>query len=802
MEKRVVLNLGYGNLATGFPAVTARLWEPENSHPMQFTGALPAAPEISQLYRDWQILYRAMHHRLNWRPRIEIEAADVTNVSEVQFEELCQRLALHINSWLNAAEFRPIDQPLRTYLETTDEICLVVETDDLLLQRLPWHLWHFFNVYPHAEATLSPSSYQRVSRVPVNTAGDLPTEGLRHRIKILVVLGNSEGIDVARDRTYLSQLASQAEIKVLAEPSLEDLTHELWQGCDLFFFAGHSSSQAQGTLRLNAEQQLTIDQLRYALQGAIASGLKLTIFNSCDGLALARSLADLSIPQVIVMREPVPDRVAQAFLKHFLTAFTQGCSLYRSVRAAREHLQGLEAEYPCASWLPAIYQNPAEAPATWQQWQADKQGTLPPVPIRRHALSKSLRTIGLASLLVTGLIMGIRYLGWLQSWELQAFDQTMRLRPQEEPDPRLLIVEVTEADLSLPEQAQRKDSISELALEQLLQKLDDLEPQAVGLDIYREDPTTRATLARRFGQQKNLYAICKASDDSVPDSGIAPPKEIPIDRQGFSDFTKDSNNVLRRHLIAMGSPNPPCTATYAISSLLALHYLESKGIFAEWTPDNALKIGDVLLRPLQLHSGGYQTADTQGLQILLNYRNTRSPLDIAPTVTLAEVLNDSIAKEQLQNRIVLIGVTGRPGDFHTTPYSSESLPNLPGVVIQAHMLSQIVSAVEDDRPLLSTWPYAQEILWIWIWAAVGGGLGWYYRLRLPLVLAGGSALGALYLCCFWLLIQGSWVPLIPAAVALLIAGGATRSYRLFSLRDAPSSRLRSSAPNSPRMNKP
>ena len=65
---------------------------------------------------------------------------------------------------------------------------------------------------------------------------------------------------------------------------------------------------------------------------------------------------------MIVMREPVPDRVAQEFLKYFLQAFARGDTLYLSVREARERLQGLENQFPCATWLPVICQNPAEEP--------------------------------------------------------------------------------------------------------------------------------------------------------------------------------------------------------------------------------------------------------------------------------------------------------------------------------------------------------------------------------------------------------------------------------------------------------
>lgn len=775
MQKRIVLSMGQGSLQKGFSAVTAHLWEQADPHAMKFVGELPAAPEIPRVYRAWQMLYRAMHHRLNWHPRMEIEAADVTNVSEAEFKDLCQRLALHINEWLDAAEFRAIDQPLRTNLDSHDEICLVIETDDALLQQLPWHLWHFFDAYPHAEAALSPSSYQRASKVSTRT--------LSNKIKILVILGSSEDIDVQRDRTYLSRFGHQAEVSVLTEPSMEALNSALWQGCDLLFFAGHSSSREQGELQLNTHQSLTLEQLKHSLRGAIAYGLKLAIFNSCDGLGLARSLADLSIPQVIVMREPVPDRVAQDFLKHFLAAFAQDHSLYLSVRAAREKLQGLEADYPCASWLPAIYQNPAEAPATWQQWQTAR--LLDDLDKPFNPSLKSLWAAVLASLLVTPLVAGIRHLGWLQPAELWAFDQLTMLRPEERPDPRLLLITVTEADFQLPAQAQRKGSLSDLALEQLLQKLEPMQPKAIGLDIYRDFPADpkQSGLATRLSRQDNLYAICKGSDRDGS-TGIAPPPEISEARQGFSDIVKDPDNVLRRHLIAMNPPGSTCTTPYALSAQLAFHYLASAGIFAEYSAEGALQIGDVPIQQLQPSNGGYQKVDTWGYQTLINYRATPSASDIAPALTLSEALSDRLQADQVKDRIVLIGVTAAStGDSFSTPYSASQrsanqgqYQQQPGVVVQAHMISQILSAVEDGRPLLKVWPRPQDLLWIWVWAFVGGALAWRYRSGRSLMLAAALTLSGLSVGCFWLFMLGIWAPLIPAGLTLLLTGGSTTIY--------------------------
>jgi hypothetical protein len=138
-------------------------------------------------------------------------------------------------------------------------------------------------------------------------------------------------------------------------------------GWDILFFSGHSQTQGtQGRIFLNHDDSLTMAELRDTLLPASAKRLQLAIFNSCDGLGIASELESLQIPQVIVMREPVPDLVAQEFLKYFLQLFTAGGSLCISVGYARQQLEMLEEQFPCASWLPIIVQNQLETPPTWQ----------------------------------------------------------------------------------------------------------------------------------------------------------------------------------------------------------------------------------------------------------------------------------------------------------------------------------------------------------------------------------------------------------------------------------------------------
>lgn len=352
--KLVILMLGYGDFINGFPAVTVQIWAEGDRLPIQCLGQLPPAAELPELYSRWQSLY----YKLGLRTRLEFIPNQEANFSKKDIEHLAEELEEQLNQWLNSESFRPIDKLLREKFMHSDEMLLVVQSENLEVRRIPWHLWDFLKSYRKAQFALSSPFYSRVEK-PAHK---------RATLRILAVLGNSAGINVEADRKILENLR-EAETVFLVEPTRQEFDKQLWdeQGWDIFCFSGHSSSQwdgRNGWLEINKTDKLTIDQLENALLAAIERGLQLAIFNSCDGLGLARQLASLHIPQIIVMREPVPDLVAQEFLKNFLTAFASGKSLYLSVRQAREMLQGLENDFPCATWLPVICQNPAEGSMT------------------------------------------------------------------------------------------------------------------------------------------------------------------------------------------------------------------------------------------------------------------------------------------------------------------------------------------------------------------------------------------------------------------------------------------------------
>jgi CHASE2 domain-containing sensor protein len=789
MPKSVVIKLGSGDLYRGLPRVMAQVWAIEQSRPEQHIGSLPAAPTLVDLYRDWRSLYHSLCDRRPLRSvsggrhqlddELEIDESGVTNVSQVSFEQLSQILQTALNTWLQSETFLPIERQLRSQFNPSEEIRVVIETDDHLLRRLPWHCWEFFKDYPKAEMALSCSAYQFRNSIP---------HPPRKKARILAVLGNNQGIDLAQDAQFLQQLPN-AETVFLVNPSRQEFNQQLWAelGWDMLFFAGHSQSEGQkesqtGRIFINDRPEhnsLTIEQFEAAIEGAVSRGLKLALFNSCDGLGLATALSNLHIPQVIVMREPVSNRVAQEFFQHFLEAFAiQHLSLYLAMRQARRQLQGLEDEFPGASWLPVLCQNLAVEPPTWRDWCGGA--------VRSQPFYRGLPTVLLTSVVATVCMLGFRYLGVLQPLELQAFDQLLKLRLPEPPDQRMLMITITEEDLHLPEQVQRQGSISDLALTKLLQKLTPLKPRAIGLDIYRDFPfnPTGAKFAEELERQPNFFAICKVGDPQANYPEIAPLPNLPSDRQGFSDVVVDADQVLRRHLLFMDrTPGAACNTPYALSTQLAFHYLKAEGIAPRYTPQGELQLGDRVFQRLHNHHGGYQQVDVAGYQILLNYRFVHPSLSPGSTVTLKDVLAGRLKPEDVRDRIVLIGVTAMSSkDYLETPSGQK----VPGVFIQAQMVSQLISAVKDGRDPIRVWAWQTEILWIWGWAVLGGVVVWRWRSMPWLLVLESLALGTLGILCFYGLTQSQWVPLVPTALVFIMTSA---SCTWIITRDSRQSRL-------------
>lgn len=751
MAKLVTLKLD-GDFEEGF-RVTLQIGSEGERPETELTGRLPAAPNLVSHYHEWRSNYRSLGSSLR---AIKIKRVAIGGSIEKHSQGLCDRL----NRWLKSELFSPLREKWLEKVGTTEEIRVLIRTKNPQLRQLPWHQWEFLERYQQAEIALSTPEYQQPSKS--HQSRD------RHKVRILAILGNSEGINIQQDRQLLENLPF-AEVTFLVEEPRQKLNEALWeQPWDILFFAGHSETEAgRGRIHINQTDSLSIDELREALKKAIERGLSLAIFNSCDGLGLANELQQLHIPHMIIMREPVPDLVAQQFLQYFIKAFASGKSLYLAVQEARKKLQGLEDQCPCASWLPVICQNPAAIPPTWQQLRGHHQ---------RHLLQSAL----IVTVVVTILVMVIRQLGMLQLWELKAFDQLMRLRPNPGVDSRLLVVEATDAEINrygypLPDQT----------LVQVLDKLESDQPRVIGLDIFRERPREpgHQALSRQLQQNQKFIALCKARVANNPEnSGIKPPSGVPESRLGFSNIMPDPDGITRSHLVFMHPyHDDPCATNHSFSARVALHYLAQEGIepqdivINKNIPVKKIRLGKTVLTELSANAGGYHNRDDRGFQVLLNYRET-----VARQVTVTQLLEGKVKPELVKDKIVLIGITAKIAkDYHFTPYSALKWPyqEMPGVIIQAQMVSQMISAAFGERPLLSVWSVWGDLFWVWGWSIIGGTIAWRCGRILYWGVATITATGVLYLLCFGLFTLGVWVPLVPSALALVATSGIVVVYR-------------------------
>lgn len=377
----------------------------------------------------------------------------------------------------------------------------------------------------------------------------------------------------------------------------------------------------------------------------------------------------------------------------------------------------------------------------------------------------------LAGATVTLLNMGVQRLGWLQSWELGSFDSLVRLQPDPGPDPRLLIVGISEADI----QALGRFPISDGAIAQTLTKLQKYSPKVIGLDLYRDlpqEPGHQELLAEL--KAPNLVAIAKMSDSENP--GVPAPPGIPGDRVGFNDFVLDTDGVVRRNLLSVSQADKTTASSFSLQ--LALLYLKDRMQPAD-SPVNPHQInwGKAEFVPLKSDSGGYANIDTRGYQILLKYRSEKK---VARQVSITQVLNGEIDPSWVKNKIVLIGTTApSTRDLFLTPYSpvKKQSPKMPGVLLHAQMLSQILSAVLHGRSLFWMWPQWAEILWNGAWAVLGGVVAWRIVHPARAGLVGGAALMGLLGISLAIFIEGGWVPLVSPALGLVVTGVGVTAYK-------------------------
>lgn len=359
-----------------------------------------------------------------------------------------------------------------------------------------------------------------------------------------------------------------------------------------------------------------------------------------------------------------------------------------------------------------------------------------------------------------------RLTGSLQFFEWVALDNFLRLRPAEPMDERIVIVGIDEGDI----QQIRTYPIPDQDIAELLRLLQNYQPNVIGLDIFRDLPVEpgHAKLVEVFRESKNLIAIEKALRDREGFT-VSPPPDFSPDQAGFADAVLDTDGYLRRSLLRISTPQGE--RKLSLTLRLAQTYLSSQGIPLEQGihDPNAIRFGSTELTRFQPNSGGYVRADAGGNQILLNFRSGREPFRV---ISLNDIKSGHVDPNWIRDRIVLVGITAASvkDSVNSAAITGVNPKLVYGAEIQAHAVSQIISAVLDGRPLLQVWSDGWEYLWIFAWGFLGISLGRLFQSPFKILMGLGMASVGLIGICYFGLIVGWWIPLVPAILPLVFNG--------------------------------
>jgi adenylate cyclase len=385
---------------------------------------------------------------------------------------------------------------------------------------------------------------------------------------------------------------------------------------------------------------------------------------------------------------------------------------------------------------------------------------------RAHAQPGRLAVAIALSLAACAVALGLRYAGLLQPIEDVVYDAYLRLERPAAADERILIVEITEADI----REQGSWPLSDAMLARVVRQLAEAGAVAIGVDIYRDLPVPPGTaeLERTIAETPRAIFVRHVGEGrmrSIP----APAGAEGGDQIGFNDVILDADGTVRRGLLFLEDGEGD--TDYSLALRLALLYLAERGVLPEADPadPSRLRLGPTSIAPFEAYDGGYVGADAAGYQVLLDFQGAPAAFR---TVTLGALLAGDVPAQEIRGRIVMLGLSAEStNDFFHLPFLEEAatVANA-GVAVHAHLTSQLVRmGLGQARPLavLAEW---QEIA-VAVALALVAGLG---ALLIPSArtFAGATVLWllALWIAGLELFRAGLWLPVAPPALASL--GGA------------------------------
>lgn len=393
-------------------------------------------------------------------------------------------------------------------------------------------------------------------------------------------------------------------------------------------------------------------------------------------------------------------------------------------------------------------------------------GKLIPQQLRRPAVVSQL--IGVAVFLVLAFL---RHAGHLQSLELAAYDAYLKLRPDaRKVESRVVLIGVTDEDI----QRLGRWPLTDETLATILETLRESGPRAIGFDIYRDLPVSPGTrrLEQVLTSTEAIVAIHKFGDETGP--GVPPPSVlVGTDKIGFSDVVLDPGGAVRRALLFL---DDGANVSVSLALRLALLYLADEGVTPlPGEPDpRHLRLGRVTLPPFETSDGGYADADARGYQFLLDFQGGQSPF---PTYSVTQLLQGHVPDTAVRDKVVLVGVVADTASDHfLTPFTRTDQKIASGMALHAHATDQLLRmALDGDRPLRFMNDMG-ELAWILSGSVLGAMFAWRIRSLLRFTVLASLVTGVLVVLTYAAFLAGSWIPVVPTAMAWLLSATLVMAY--------------------------
>ena len=367
--------------------------------------------------------------------------------------------------------------------------------------------------------------------------------------------------------------------KQTASQVIENITNAIAdeRGWDVLFFAGHSNETdlTGGELGIAPGVSISIKEIATLLNAARQRRLKVAIFNSCSGLNIAESLIDIGFSQVMVMREPVHNRVAQEFLVKFLLSLGKHLNVYESMMEARQFLRLDKTHtYPSSYLLPSLFCHPGaelyKIPPSLPWHQCIRQVVLP---------NSIIEGVALAVTIAVGTMVPVQdFLLDGRVFTQAVYRNTTNQIPSDEAPP-VALVEIDSESI-----AKRKLPSSQILpmnrsyIAELMERVRKLNAPVIGLDFLIDTPQKYPPTA-----DKDLgTAVSRAVNEN---------KWIvfgTILNEGKEASVNDANGIRNRNWTLQGYtesfpsyvelPENECRETCPISYLMALTQLATQEI--------------------------------------------------------------------------------------------------------------------------------------------------------------------------------------------------------------------------------